>query len=186
MTYCPAPAAAREQGPGLKPYRGGGSRQKSAPAWGGSLRFPRLQAREARQAGPARRWTSRPAWRAAPAFWPLRHQTPPETPLRRPPTALARPLGQHSGLRWPRYASGCSWGLGIARHYAGGDLGGAVPWLLTALNGWVRLLGRQASSAPVRGDAPAHFLLPGRFGVGQACESAQGSNVPSEATSGPA
>src|ERR1035437_5478365 len=77
-------------------------------------------------------------------------------------------------------------GLCIARHHAGGDLGGAAPWLLTALNGRVRLLGRQASSAPVRGDAPAHFLLPGRFGVGKACECAQGSSVPSEATSGPA
>src|ERR1035441_8363320 len=68
-------------------------------------------------------------------------------------------------------------GLGITRGHAGGDLGGAAAGLLKALNGRGRLSSRRTSAAPVRDDAPAHFLLPGICGVGLAERCAQGFSL---------
>jgi hypothetical protein len=72
--------------------------------------------------------------------------------------------------------------LGIMRGHASCDLSGAAAGHLAARLGccWFRC--RQALAALVRGNAPAHFLLPGRCGVGLACGCIQDSMIPSDAT----
>jgi len=78
-------------------------------------------------------------------------------------------------------------GLGITRGHAGSGLGGAAAGRSPCGNWLGRLRRGLASPALVRGDAQAHFLLPGTCGIGLAYKScAQGSRFPSYAPSGPA